>query len=96
MQVHFDEVDGFSEEDRKYMKDTGFDPDTISPDAVIIKPPSYTDEEEHSFGMPKSYRCDGCRIIGYQVCLKAHLSTKSVYSWIIFISICRRTLNRYM
>ena len=57
----------FTEEDRKYLKDNGLDPDSLSPDTVIIKPPSYTDEEESSVGMPKAYRCDGCRVISYQV-----------------------------
>ncbi|KAK3782165.1 hypothetical protein RRG08_032917 [Elysia crispata] len=57
----------FTEEDRKYLKDNGLDPDSLSPDTVIIKPPSYTDEEESSVGMPKAYRCDGCRVISYQL-----------------------------
>ncbi|GFS04170.1 marginal zone B- and B1-cell-specific protein-like [Elysia marginata] len=61
------ESNRLSEEDRKYIVDSGLDPDTISPDTVIIRPPSYTDEEESSFGMPKAYSCDGCRIISYQL-----------------------------
>ncbi|RUS76416.1 hypothetical protein EGW08_015826 [Elysia chlorotica] len=57
----------FSEDDRQYLKDSGLDPDSLSPDTVIIKPPSYTDEEETSIGMPAAYRCDGCRVISYQL-----------------------------